>query len=465
MARTIFATQVRMLLCERCGAPLETTIEGGAVPCAYCKATNAVRPRLDRFAPTRASALSEPERLARLRAQDHTPYKLPPSVEALAPGGSVSEARLTEAFDVFQATRQELKNTQSPEASERLYALTLVVTNTLTRLADSARVRSLLETTLDVVVLERHRNSLRAMLSRHAAREGDLDSAEQWLAGCDPRSDEISSDSDYRVSRAFIDTLRGRPDAVLEVLGRSDADVPIDDRLDLQAALLRAHAIEVKGDVEGAVRTLTDVLRAGGGAMRQGMIQTREAYAHAVSLCPKSFPTALEREVRRVTSPWRLIASLWFIMLGISAIFAFAMGANTWENYHRAVDGYGGSAAVRRAAWNDIVVHNASQLAFIVGFYSLVVVAISAGVLLWTRKRRQRLLHGRRVLARISSVTGGNLVVNGVPQVQVVLEWQDGATSRSAKMTVGAGPGVAPGGTLAVIVDPKNPSKAMLEPD
>ena len=228
MPPTTFATDIRMLLCEHCGAPLEATIQGGSISCGFCNATNIVQPRLDRFESVPSTQLSESERLARLRMQQGQGC----------------------------GTRRELKRSGSVEASERLYVLTHVVVDTLLQNQDTVRIRTVLETALESVVLERHRTCLRAMLARHAIREGDLDSARQWLAGCDPRSDNLGSDSEYRLSQALLATARGDPAAVVSILGRDENDIPIAE------ALADDAAVQATGE-EGGIWALIGNLETG----------------------------------------------------------------------------------------------------------------------------------------------------------------------------------------------------------
>lgn len=201
------------------------------------------------------------------------------------------------AFEVFHATRREIEATQSAEASERLYVLAALLTNKFALKGDHARVRALLETALDSVVLQSHRNCLRAMLSRNALREGDVASAEQWLAGCDPRAEDLRSDSDYRVARALLDTVRGDFASVLTVLGRSRDEIPIDPALEATATTLRANALEKTGEIQRAATLLREFAAFPNVLWRLHLETVRRAYA-PFELCAQALPLAFPRPTR-----------------------------------------------------------------------------------------------------------------------------------------------------------------------
>ena len=45
-------------------------------------------------------------------------------------------------------------------------------------------------------------------------------------ACCDPNSDDLQTDSAYRISRAYLDTARGDFQRVLQILGGNEQEVP-----------------------------------------------------------------------------------------------------------------------------------------------------------------------------------------------------------------------------------------------
>ncbi len=470
MRNTMFATQVRMLLCEHCGAPLETTIEGGAVPCSYCKATNAVRPRLDRFTDTSASTLSEPERLARLRAQEGQPFVIHPAIARLTRGGVLEEHRLGEAFDVFQATRQELKQTASADASERLYALVVVVTNALAGTKDNKRIRSVVETALDDVVLERHKTTLRSMLARASVREGDLDSAEQWLAGSNPRSDDLTSDSDYRVARAAIDTARRNADAVLATLGRTASEIPIAGHIDLLAGLLRANALEMSGDVDGATRMLEELMKAGGAARRAEIESVVEAQA-ALHLCPQSLPRAQSAAMKRhmVTLPKLALQlargpGLFFLLMVLLAVAGlFSLTPDTWEVLRAAI-----ASGNIRIFFELLLRPDARPLLGILVLEGIVLAfGLSVGLaMVRLALRANRLVaSGIHVCGHVAAIKTTNAVQNNRPVAMVTFRWTIQGESHEVTQTMTLAPGLAVGATFPMLVDPKNPKNVMIALD
>jgi hypothetical protein len=155
-----FSHQRRVLLCEHCGAPFEALPAGGSVQCRYCNTYSAVTQRDERpiFAALPAhAALPEPERLARLRAQDGRPMLPPPSLQPLMPNGHLEAWKVGEAVSVWQSTRRELRTSTDFEAAERLLFLTIVLSQYFFEQGDRERQRALFESALEAFSLPRHR--------------------------------------------------------------------------------------------------------------------------------------------------------------------------------------------------------------------------------------------------------------------------------------------------------------------
>lgn len=187
---------------------------------------------------------------------------------------------MQEARQIYTGTRRHLLSVPSDvAASERLLFLTMLLSNTLSESGNDPALRSLYEGSLEALSLPRHRQMMRGYLARHAARTNDFESAEAWLAGCDPCSDDLLTDSAYRVSRAFIDTGLGRYQNVVGILGASEQDVPIDDSMDPVAAVLRANAWERQGRPDAAQQQLARF-------MTQGQASTIE---HVVKAMPQQW--------------------------------------------------------------------------------------------------------------------------------------------------------------------------------
>ena len=299
MPRNNYTTEVRILLCESCGAPLEVGADGGVVACSYCRVQNHVlRRNPDGFAiPAPSPPVDENERLRRLRMQDGKPMVPPASLQSLMGPAGLAEAKVNEAFHVFQATRKEVVATHSPEAAERLYFLSLMLNTHLTMAKDEARRRALLETTLETVFLPRHIQVIRCLLATASAKERDLSSADKWLKPCDPRSDDLEADSSYRIAYAFVETVRGDLSKVLHMLGARDDAYPFADAWDPTSAVLRANALERMGQLDAAVQALRDRMSREGFAGRATMEKIVNAHPE-MALCPQSFQLAHQGHVQ-----------------------------------------------------------------------------------------------------------------------------------------------------------------------
>ncbi len=244
----------RFVLCDHCGAPLEVPVSAGTARCAHCGAHQQVRMRID-AALRRAPATSEPERLARLGAQDHW-MAFPPPIAELSAAGRVLPSRISDALALWQKLRAAQKAGASFEVSEQLFCLSLALAERALDDRELLRQRALLESALELLELPRHQQVLRAYLSRGACRSGDVQGAESWLAPCDPASDDLPSDTAWRYARAYLDTARGDFRAVIHVLGASGADVPLWDLHEAECAVLRANAWERMGQVAFAIDLL-----------------------------------------------------------------------------------------------------------------------------------------------------------------------------------------------------------------
>lgn len=131
----------------------------------------------------------------------------PVGYESLVSGNVVPAHKLDEARMVWIATRQQLAATPADLATaERMVWLTVMLRNTFTVLRV---IRALTEGALEVLILPRHRQLMLGILSREAAKEGDLQSAHAWLECCDPAAEDLLADSAYRISRALLESCKG----------------------------------------------------------------------------------------------------------------------------------------------------------------------------------------------------------------------------------------------------------------
>lgn len=253
MAKTHYSHDLRILLCKNCGAPVEATAAGGEVTCGYCQATHVLARRdesadLQAAAAARAEEPSESERFAALRTQDRSPSPVPDAVAALLENGRLPARNVAAARAQWQEARAALAPGAPFGVEERLFHLTLAIAPH----TQAQEQRALFETAIEQVGDRRHRHVLRCMLARDAARAGDPDAAEAWLAACHPRPTDLAMDTALRFARATMATARGDHAEVARQLGHRAGDVPLYDEQELPCELLRLGALERAGRVQEA---------------------------------------------------------------------------------------------------------------------------------------------------------------------------------------------------------------------
>ncbi|MBW2528242.1 MAG: hypothetical protein JRI23_28960 [Deltaproteobacteria bacterium] len=296
---TAFSHEIRVIACDNCGAPVQATPAAGHFQCDYCRAVNVLQVRQQQTAPAPQQAgLHEGERLRRLRTQQGRGLATPPDLMHLSPGGLLVAHKVNEAGAIWQTTRNALRaNPADFAAAERLVYLTMMMSTYYQAQRDLLRQRAMLESALEVVTTPRHQQMMRGYLSRCACRSGDLQSAEQWLTPCDPRSDDLETDTAYRYSRACIDTAAGNFQGVLEVLGTSPTDVPLMTNLVHVCAVLRANAWEKLGNLPMATQLLAQALSSGAPMVRAGIDKIVQIYADW-GVCAQSYPQVRTRYPR-----------------------------------------------------------------------------------------------------------------------------------------------------------------------
>jgi hypothetical protein len=262
----------------------------------------------------RSPATDEMQRRQRLQAQDGKPLLPPPGIEQLVQGGGIADHRMQEAQAIWAATRKQLAAQPADiAAAERLLFLTMLFLNKLSGSNDDMSIRALLEGALEVFMLPRHRQAMRCFLARRAARIGELQSAEGWLTGCDPGSEDIDMDSAYRVTRAYIDTGHNRPQAVLQTLGGTFEEIAIQDALDPLATVLRANAWERQSQLPNAQQVLQQFMTRGGGSGAvEGVVK---AMPSSWYVCQQSIQSA--RQVVRTQAGSRAAAGGGGMIIGV----------------------------------------------------------------------------------------------------------------------------------------------------
>lgn len=472
MAKT-YTAQIRVLLCQQCGAPLESATTGGLITCGYCNVQNRFESRRDDvpFRPPDASApMDENERVRRLRMQDGKPMMPPPSLVPLmdAAGAGFLPGKVDEAFHIYQATRREVLATHSPEAAERLYFLTMIANAHLGRDHDHARRRALLETSLETLTLPRHRQVLRAQLANAAAKEGDIESAEAWLRPCDVRSDDLDSDSAYRVSRAYLDTARRDFQSVVNNLGYVDDAYPVADAWDELAAVLRANALERLGHMDAAVTALRARMQKGGPMGRSVLERIRERQPE-LELCPQSFPMAVSghAQVAAVDTARRAGGNVGtiFMFVGIGA-FAFGLvmlvALTIPEILAAQATGASLAESLFSAAFGAVIVLITTVPLGLIFFVLGYKMRKSGKEAAWLR------VHGLSTTGTVRGYTATGTSINDVPLVMVHVEVRHPAVAPYVAnvrqlLTPDLAAVYQPGATVAVRVHPTDPQKVVIE--
>ena len=468
MSRPHYTTEIRVLLCEACGAPIESTPRGGHVACAYCKAQNVVRhrPKESAFAPP-SVPIDENERWRRLRMQDGKAMVPPQALLYLVQGSSLHPAKIEEAFHIYRGTRKEVTTTHSPEAAERLYFLTLMLNTHLTLTHDDVRRRAILETSLETLNLPRHEQVIRCMLATAAAKEGDLASAEDWIAPCDPMSQELEADTAWRCARAFLDTAKGQPRAVIHVLGHLDDQVPIADAWDPTAAVFRANALERLGDLQGAVTALRSRMGKENHHGRATMQKVIEGNPQ-LSLCPQSFQMALAGHTQTAAGTASRGADG-----GVGSIFYFVGIGITLLGVVIALIVLGASAVPALSSGHGIeAIFGGVFGAGITCITTVPLGLIFAGVGYMLRKKAQEAawlrVNGIQAQGTVRGSSPTGTVINGVPIMRVEVEVMHPnaapyLASFKQLLTPGLSMQLQPGSLVPIRIHPQDPSQIILE--
>lgn len=277
---SLFGFELRVLACDRCGAPVQSPRAGGTVACSYCGASNHLASRDDR--PVAAAQLgSEAIRVERLRQQDAAPTPVPPGLESLVAEDGIPPERMQEAKAAWAQARFECRAGAGLPAQARLFYLAVAQLDDLSDRNRDEELRSVLETSLEHLTDQRHRQVLHARLSELAARAGDVEAARQWLSLCTPQADDLQMDTMYRLAAAYLATAEGDHATVIRHLGYRSADVPLADAYEELCSLLRANALERSGAGQASFDQLQPI------ALRGNLSRLRARHAR-LQLCPQT---------------------------------------------------------------------------------------------------------------------------------------------------------------------------------
>lgn len=341
-SRSVYTAELRVLICPHCGAPVDVSIEGGAVRCSFCSAPLVVLARKRAVEVTVAAPrpLPEPERLRRLRAQEERPLLPPPGIAHVIERGAIPPWRAEEARAAWQSARERTA-AKSLEAAEELVFLNVVLGNQFLAAKDEKRHRAMLESALEAFFLPRHRSIVAAELCMGACRAGDARGATEWLAHTDPTAEDLYTDSGYRLARASVALLARDFDAMLAALGATEASVPVHDAFDATTAVHRAHALEHLGRRGDAAD-----------ALRDGMARSRATRETIERVVERSgMASATLAAVRRTEATWKKLGVVSLVAAGVVMVAVlgslFVAGDVPWLPF--AAFGGAGLAAVALA--------------------------------------------------------------------------------------------------------------------
>lgn len=310
----VFSYDIRVVVCEKCDAPLPVPIAGGHTTCAYCASTFEIVPRR-RHRLGSDDPHDEAARIARLRAQDRGPIRMPPDIAVMMKQGGLISATIEQAQSLWKATRQRLRRQPTSELALRFYYLTELIADYHNWKKQRLVARSYLEAALEDLDDPRYVQPLYCWLSRNAFERGDPASARAWLEMCDPCPDELGMDSAYRFTVAWVSLRQGDYHAVLEALGEPSQAIPLNDKYEESAILFRAHAIEhLRGPDEAAAYLVAAI----GAQDRRWSLILLMASGGKVELCPESLRMAVERR-------WTWPGTIAFVaVFAIGALFLLA---------------------------------------------------------------------------------------------------------------------------------------------
>lgn len=261
MSSSAYTTQMRALMCPTCGAPVTTPSQGGQYQCGYCRAVGTLGARMDARPPVaQPSAQQEEARLAKLRFQYDQGQTASPYSTFVAPTDVIHlvQLRPPESFGPWMEAWRYAVGLLAQDPSEhnqkRVFWLANLTGAGVLNLGknDPPRARAIRETALELLPDPGHKHILRCGLSRAACSLQDLQSAQDWLAGCDPYPGNITLDSEYRLSSAMLHHAYGQWSQVVGVLGNQPGVIPFDYGRHFLAGVYRVHACEELGWTQAA---------------------------------------------------------------------------------------------------------------------------------------------------------------------------------------------------------------------
>jgi len=314
---------LRLLMCQTCGAPIEAFPQGGQVRCAYCNSIYMLEPRKERaedfVSAAPAQPLTEAQRFEKLRSQfgSTEPHEFPPS------GLRTLMFRTTDPSylpSMLEKWKEALRRTQqgAADTDAELFWLTVFLRSQYMHQRNYVSARAVIETATEAVRAPVFRTLLHISLAGRALDGGDLQAAESWLAPIDPRPTILAVHTDLALVRSRMALMRGDWQGVFRHLGRFAREVPIAQADDVIACMMRATAHEGLGDMASAHRALWEVGRDIGGKIfgPKKVRLFRDSYPNLL-LCPGTYDKFLKGVTLRRTL---LVLVLVLVLLGALSI-------------------------------------------------------------------------------------------------------------------------------------------------
>jgi hypothetical protein len=447
-----FTHDVAVVPCAACGALVEGPPGGGEVACGGC---GAAVPFPDRRATLPGGGGVPGPQDPRLRAQDGKPLLPPTGIAFLWEGGTdLPRHRLEEARAAWVHARARAA-AGDVAAGEELVFLGRELASAAEKDGDRRGARALLEATLLAAPVPRQRAVALGALVRMAVRAGEPAEALAWWEHFAAGAGDLESDSEWRVSTAVVKAAEGDPAAILRAIGEQHEQVALQDALDFQAVLFRAHALERSGRRPAARAELERMLAAGGPPARDGFERLRSLYAD-LDLCGATLPAVLaerERQARKTAGCGRFFLAA--LLLGSTALVCggtalVPVGQLAFAGLPRSGSDWAGLVAPPGIG----CLTTAPFLLW------------GIGVLVSGVRERRTFARGVRAKARVLSATPTGTQINDQPEMRIAVEVLLDPPVKSELVTVvsvGQLHALTPGTTLFVRIDPSSPAQVVLD--
>lgn len=270
MSTGAFGTDIRILLCPRCGAPVVTPASGGQFRCGYCQAVGEIGARDDRALRVGGGLSPDQEqvRIQHLRQQlqvgpEADPYSIQITVADVAHVAKTPAPEFEKVWrEAWGSALLRVRESPTRPNQHRVYWLVQVLDTAPAAGWDDALKRAVCETALEVLPDPGYRQVFRQTLAGKALKSGDVAAAERWLSACDPTPAYVTLDTEYRAVVSRLRMVRHDWQGVIALLGRQPGEVPLVPSLTPVCNLYRAHALYELGFQQEAIAQYDAVAQA-----------------------------------------------------------------------------------------------------------------------------------------------------------------------------------------------------------